>query len=93
MKSARLSISVSPEWCAWVKAQAKSRQTSVGRYIEEHMKEPAETIDEEEEEVKPYPIEEVIAESRQAEIDLREGRLQEFASAEEMLEFLHNDSL
>lgn len=65
---------------------------SVGRYIEEHMKEPAETVDEEEE-VKPYPIEEVIAESKQAEIDLREGRLQEFASAEEMLEFLHNDSL
>lgn len=92
MKSARLSISVSPEWCAWVKAQAKSRQTSVGRYIEEHMKEPAETIDENEE-VKPYPIEEVIAESKQAEIDLREGRLQEFDSAEEMLEFLHNDSL
>ena len=45
------------------------------------------------EEVKPYPIEEVIAESKQAEIDLREGRLREFASAEEMLEFLHNDSL
>ena len=54
------------------------------------MKEPAEMV---EEEVKPYPIEEVIAESRQAEIDLREGRLQEFDSAEEMLEFLHNDSL
>ena len=90
MKSARISISVSPEWCAWVKAQAKSRQTSVGRYIEEHMKESEETMDEE---VKPYPIEEVIAESKQAEIDLREGRLQEFASAEEMLEFLHNDSL
>ena len=92
MKSARICISVSPEWCAWVKAQAKSRQTSVGRYIEEHMKEPAETIDEDEE-IKPYPIEEVIAESKQAEIDLREGRLQEFDSAEEMLEFLHNDSL
>ena len=92
MKSARLSISVSPKWCAWVKAQAKSRQTSVGRYIEEHMKESAETVDENEE-VKPYPIEEVIAESKQAEIDLREGRLREFASAEEMLEFLHNDSL
>lgn len=92
MKSARLSISVSPEWCAWVKTQAKSCRISVGRYIEEHMKEPAETIDENEE-VKPYPIEEVIAESKQAEIDLREGRLQEFDSAEEMLEFLHNDSL
>ena len=92
MKSARLSISVSPEWCAWVKTQAKSCRISVGRYIEEHMKESAETIDENEE-VKPYPIEEVIAESKQAEIDLREGRLQEFDSAEEMLEFLHNDSL
>ena len=91
MKSARLSISVSPEWCAWVKAQAKSCQTSVGRYIEEHMKESEETV--EEEEVKPYPIEEVIAESKQAEIDLREGRLQAFDSVEEMLEFLHNDSL
>ena len=90
MKSARLSISVSPEWCAWVKAQAKSLKISVGRYIEEHMKEPAETTDEE---VKPYPVEEVIAESKQAEIDLREGRLQEFDSAEAMLEFLHNDSL
>jgi len=92
MKSARLSISVSPEWCARVKAQAKGLKTSVGRYIEEHMKEPAETVDENEE-IKPYPIEEVIAESKQAEIDLREGRLQEFDSAEEMLEFLHNDSL
>ena len=92
MKSARISISVSPEWCAWVKAQAKSLKISVGRYIEEHMKEPKETV-EEEEEIKPYPIEEVIAESKQAEIDLREGRLQEFDSAEEMLEFLHNDSL
>ena len=91
MKSARISISVSPEWCAWVKAQAKSRQTSVGRYIEEHMKEPEETV--EDKEIKPYPIEEVIAESRQAEIDLREGRLQKFDSVEEMLEFLHNDSL
>ena len=92
MKSARLSISVSPEWCARVKAQAKGLKISVGRYIEEYMKEPAETVDESEE-VKPYPIEEVIAESKQAEIDLREGRLQEFDSAEEMLEFLHNDSL
>ena len=89
MKSARLCISVNLEWCAWVKAQAGKRKMSVGRYIEEHMEEPADTTDEE---VKPYPIEEVIAESKQAEIDLREGRLQEFASAEEMLEFLHNDS-
>ena len=85
MKSARLSISVSPEWCAWVKAQAKSRQTSVGRYIEEHMKESGETTDEE---VKPYPIEEVIAESKQAEIDIKEGRLQEFHNAEELFKAL-----
>ena len=40
------------------------------------------------EEVKPYPIEEVIAESRQAEIDLREGRLQEFHNAEELFKAL-----
>ena len=87
MKSARLSISVSPEWCAWVKTQAKSCRISVGRYIEEHMKEPAETIDENEE-VKPYPIEEVIAESRQAEIDIKEGRLKEFHNAEELFKAL-----
>ena len=86
MKSARISISVSPEWCAWVKAQAKSRQTSVGRYIEEHMKEPAEMV--EEEEIKPYPIEEVIAESKQAEIDIKEGRLQEFHNEEELFKAL-----
>ena len=84
MKSARLSISVSPEWCAWVKAQAKSRQTSVGRYIEEHMKEPAETIDEEEEEVKPYPIEEVLEEARQARIERKKGLLPTFHTAEEL---------
>ena len=88
MKSARLSISVSPEWCAWVKAQAKSRQTSVGRYIEEHMKESEETMDEE---VKPYPIEEVLEEARQARIERKKGLLPTFHTAEEVLEFLHND--
>lgn len=91
MKSARLSISVSPELYDWVKNQARKQKTSVSRYVRGWMEDTIET--DEEEEVKPYPIEEVIAESRQAEIDLREGRLQEFDSAEEMLEFLHNDSL
>ncbi len=83
MKSARLCISVSPEWCAWVKAQAKSRQTSIGRYIEEYMKEPAETIDEDEE-VKPYPIEEVLEEARQARIERKKGLLPTFHTAEEL---------
>ena len=81
MKSARISISVSPEWCAWVRAQAKSRQTSVGRYIEEHMKEPAEMV---EEEVKPYPIEEVLEEARQARIERKKGLLPTFHTAEEL---------
>ena len=90
MKSARLSISVSPELYDWVKNQARKQKTSVSRYVRGQMEDTMETTDEE---VKPYPIEEVIAESRQAEIDLREGRLQEFDSAEAMLEFLHNDSL
>ena len=89
MKSARISISVSPELYDWVKNQARKQRTSVSRYVRGWMEDTIET----DEEVKPYPIEEVIAESRQAEIDLREGRLQEFDSAEEMLEFLHNDSL
>ena len=89
MKSARLSISVSPEWCAWVKAQAKSLKISVGRYIEEHMKEPAEMVDENE--VKPYPIEEVLEEARQARIERKKGLLPTFHNVEEMLEFLHND--
>jgi hypothetical protein len=88
MKSARISISVSPEWCARVKAQAKSRQTSVGRYIEEHMKESEETMNEE---VKPYPIEEVLEEARQARIERKKGLLPTFHTAEEVLEFLHND--
>jgi hypothetical protein len=91
MKSARLSISVSPELYDWVRSQAKKRKTFVSRYVRGWMEDAIET--DKEEEVKPYPIEEVIAESKQAEIDLREGRLQEFASAEEMLEFLRNDSL
>ena len=91
MKSARISISVSPELYDWVRSQARKQKTSVSRYVRGWMEDTMET--DEEEEVKPYPIEEVIAESKQAEIDLREGRLQEFASAEEMLEFLHNDSL
>lgn len=90
MRSARLSISVSPEWCARVKAQAKSLKISVGRYIEEHMKEPAETIDENEE-VKPYPIEEVLEEARQARIERKKRLLPTFHNVEEMLEFLHND--
>ena len=89
MKSARLSVSVSPELYDWVKNQARKQRTSVSRYVRGWMEDTMET----DEEVKPYPIEEVIAESKQAEIDLREGRLREFASAEEMLEFLHNDSL
>ena len=90
MKSARLSISVSPEWCARVKAQAKGLKISVGRYIEEHMKEPAETVDENEE-IKPYPIEEVLEEARQARIERKKGLLPTFHTAEEVLEFLHND--
>ena len=92
MKSARLSISVSPELYDWVRNQARKRKTSVSRYVRGWMEDTMETADEDEE-VKPYPIEEVIAESKQAEIDRREGRLQEFDSAEEVLEFLHNDSL
>ena len=83
MKSARLSISVSPEWCARVKAQAKGLKISVGRYIEEHMKEPAETVDENEE-VKPYPIEEVLEEARQARIERKKGLLPTFHTAEEL---------
>ena len=55
------------------------------------MKEPAETIDEEEEEVKPYPIEEVLEEARQARIERKKGLLPTFHTADEVLEFLHND--
>ena len=89
MKSARISISVSPELYDWVRSQARKQKTSVSRYVRGWMEDAIET----DEEVKPYPIEEVIAESKQAEIDLRGGRLQAFDSVEEMLEFLHNDSL
>ena len=85
MKSARLSISVSPELYNWVKNQARKQKTSVSRYVRRRMEDTMETTDEE---VKPYPIEEVIAESRQAEIDLREGRLQEFHNAEELFKAL-----
>ena len=48
------------------------------------MKEPAETIDEEEEEVKPYPIEEVLEEARQARIERKKGLLPTFHTAEEL---------
>ena len=85
MKSARLSISVSPELYNWVKNQARKQKTSVSRYVRGRMEDTMETTDEE---IKPYPIEEVIAESRQAEIDLREGRLQEFHNAEELFKAL-----
>ena len=84
MKSARLSISVSPELYDWVKNQARKQKTSVSRYVRGWMEDTIET----DEEVKPYPIEEVIAESRQAEIDIKEGRLQEFHNAEELFKAL-----
>ena len=86
MKSARLCISVSPELYDWVRNQAKKRKTSVSRYVRGWMEDAIETG--EEEEVKPYPIEEVIAESKQAEIDIKEGRLQEFHNAEELFKAL-----
>ena len=54
------------------------------------MKEPAETMDENEE-IKPYPIEEVLEEARQARIERKKGLLPTFHTAEEVLEFLHND--
>ena len=84
MKSARISISVSPELYDWVKNQARKQRTSVSRYVRGWMEDTIET----DEEVKPYPIEEVIAESRQAEIDIKEGRLQEFHNAEELFKAL-----
>ena len=84
MKSARISISVSPELYDWVKNQARKQKTSVSRYVRGWMEDTIET----DEEVKPYPIEEVIAESRQAEIDIKEGRLQEFHNAEELFKAL-----
>lgn len=84
MKSARISISVSPELYDWVKNQARKQRTSVSRYVRGWMEDTMET----DEEVKPYPIEEVIAESKQAEIDIKEGRLQEFHNAEELFKAL-----
>ena len=86
MKSARLCISVSPELYDWVRNQAKKRKTSVSRYVRGWMEDAIET--DEEEEVKPYPIGEVIAESKQAEIDIKEGRLKEFHNAEELFKAL-----
>ena len=85
MKSARLSISVSPELYDWVRNQARKQRTSVSRYVRGWMEDTMETTDEE---VKPYPIEEVIAESKQAEIDIKEGRLKEFHNAEELFKAL-----
>jgi len=85
MKSARLSISVSPELYDWVRNQARKQKTSVSRYVRGWMEDTMETTDEE---IKPYPIEEVIAESRQAEIDIKEGRLKEFHNAEELFKAL-----
>ena len=61
MKSARLCISVSPELYDWVRSQAKKRKTSVSRYVRGWMEDTMET----DEDVKPYPIEEVLEEARQ----------------------------
>ena len=88
MKSARLSISVSPELYDWVKNQARKQRTSVSRYVRGRMEDTMETTDEE---VKPYPIEEVLEEARQARIERKKGLLPTFHTAEEVLEFLHND--
>ena len=88
MKSARISISVSPELYDWVKNQARKQKTSVSRYVRGWMEDTMETTDEE---VKPYPIEEVLEEARQARIERKKGLLPTFHTAEEVLEFLHND--
>ena len=88
MKSARISISVSPELYDWVKNQARKQRTSVSRYVRGWMEDTMETTDEE---VKPYPIEEVLEEARQARIERKKGLLPTFHNVEEMLEFLHND--
>ena len=88
MKSARLSISVSPELYDWVKNQARKQKTSVSRYVRGWMEDTMETTDEE---VKPYPIEEVLEEARQARIERKKGLLPTFHTADEVLEFLHND--
>ena len=87
MKSARISISVSPELYDWVKNQARKQKTSVSRYVRGWMEDAIET----DEEVKPYPIEEVLEEARQARIERKKGLLPTFHTAEEVLEFLHND--
>ena len=88
MKSARLSISVSPELYDWVRNQARKQKTTVSRYVRGWMEDTMETTDEE---VKPYPIEEVLEEARQARIERKKGLLPTFHTAEEVLEFLHND--
>ena len=87
MKSARISISVSPELYDWVKNQARKQKTSVSRYVRGWREDTIET----DEEVKPYPIEEVLEEARQARIERKKGLLPTFHTAEEVLEFLHND--
>ena len=81
MKSARLSISVSPELYDWVRNQARKQRTSVSRYVRGWMEDTMETTDEE---VKPYPIEEVLEEARQARIERKKGLLPTFHTAEEL---------
>lgn len=80
MKSARLSISVSPELYDWVRNQARKQRTSVSRYVRGWMEDAIET----DEEVKPYPIEEVLEEARQARIERKKGLLPTFHTAEEL---------
>ena len=80
MKSARISISVSPELYDWVRSQARKRKTSVSRYVRGWMEDAIET----DEEVKPYPIEEVLEEARQARIERKKGLLPTFHTAEEL---------
>ena len=81
MKSARLSISVSPELYDWVRNQARKQKTTVSRYVRGWMEDTMETTDEE---VKPYPIEEVLEEARQARIERKKGLLPTFHTAEEL---------
>lgn len=85
MKSARISISLRPELYEWVKQQAEKRQTSVSRCIEECVEDSKDAVVEE---VKPYPIEDVIAEAKQARIERKKGLLPTFKSAEEMFKAL-----
>ena len=80
MKSARISISVSPELYDWVRSQARKQKTSVSRYVRGWMEDAIET----DEEVKPYPIEEVLEEARQARIERKKGLLPTFHTAEEL---------